>query len=65
MGECHINLHNISKYTQLIHAGDKIVQGILVPVGSHMPEEMKDEHELYGDGESARGAGGFGSSGTK
>lgn len=65
MGECHINLHNISKHTQLIHAGDKIVQGILIPVGNHMPEEMKDEHELYGDGESARGAGGFGSSGTK
>ena len=65
MGECHINLHNISKYTQLIYAGDKIVQGILVPVGGHLPEEMKDEHELYGDAETSRGAGGFGSSGTK
>ena len=65
MGECHINLHNISKFTQIISAGDKIVQGILVPVGNHMPEEVKDEHELYGENASARGAGGFGSSGTK
>lgn len=64
-GECHINLHNVSKFNQLITAGDKIVQGILVPVGFHMPEEVEDEKELYGNSTSARGEGGFGSSGTK
>lgn len=64
-GECHINLHNVSKFAQVISAGDKIVQGIMIPVGFHIPEEVKDEHELYGDEASARGEGGFGSSGTK
>lgn len=65
MGECHINLHNVSKFRQIIAAGDKIVQGILVPVGFHNPEEVKDEYELYGDSTSERGKGGFGSSGVK
>lgn len=64
-GECHINLHNVSSFNQIISAGDKIVQGILVPVGFHMPEELKDEHELYGDSSSERGEKGFGSSGTR
>ena len=64
-GECHINLHNVSKFRQIITAGDKIVQGILVPVGFHNPEEVKDEHELYGGSMSERGEGGFGSSGVK
>jgi dUTP pyrophosphatase len=63
-GECHINLHNVSTYNQIIYAGDKIVQGILIPVALNMPEEMKDERELYGETESARGSGGFGSSGN-
>lgn len=64
-GECHINLHNVSKFNQIITAGDKIVQGILVPVGFHEPEEVEDEKTLYGDSSSDRGEGGFGSSGTK
>lgn len=64
-GECHINLHNVSKFNQIITAGDKIVQGILVPVGFHVPEEVEDEKHLYGDSSSARGENGFGSSGTK
>ena len=64
-GECHINLHNVSSRAQKINAGDKIVQGILIPVSSAMPEEVKDKETLFGSGESARGTGGFGSSGTK
>jgi dUTP pyrophosphatase len=64
-GECHINLHNVSDREQMINAGDKIVQGILVNIGFHQPEEVKDENELYGDERSSRGEGGFGSSGTK
>lgn len=64
-GECHLNLHNASKCTAIIQAGDKICQGILVKVGFHMPEELKSEEELYAEGASARGEGGFGSSGIK
>ena len=64
-GECHVNLHNVSDREQIINAGDKIVQGIMIKIGFHVPEEMKDENELYGDEKSARGEGGFGSSGTK
>lgn len=64
-GECHINLHNVSDRDQVISAGDKIVQGIMVKIGFHVPEEVKDEVELYGDSHSERASGGFGSSGTK
>ena len=64
-GECHINLHNVSNFTQIISAGDKIVQGIMIKIGFHQPEEVKDEQELYSDNSSARGEGGFGSTGTK
>lgn len=64
-GECHINLHNVSDRDQVISAGDKIVQGIMVKIGFHVPEEVKDEAELYGDSHSERASGGFGSSGTK
>lgn len=64
-GECHLNLHNVSCYNQTISAGDKIVQGIMIPVGFHVPEECSDETELYGNEKSARGTGGFGSTGTK
>lgn len=64
-GECHLNLYNVSNHRAIVHAGDKIVQGILVKIGFHTPEEVIDEKELYGDASSARGVGGFGSSGTK
>lgn len=64
-GECHLNLYNVSGHRSIVSAGDKIVQGILIQVGFHQPEECKDEAELYGGETSARGEGGFGSSGTK
>ena len=64
-GECHLDLHNVSKYNQIISAGDKIVQGILIKIGFHVPEEVNDENILYADGRSDRGSNGFGSSGTK
>ena len=64
-GECHINLHNVSKFNQIISAGDKIAQGIMIKIGFHIPVEVKDENELYGDVKSERGEGGFGSTGTK
>ena len=64
-GECHIDLHNVSKFTQIVSAGDKIAQGIMVKIGFHQPEEVEDEHKLYAGKTSARGAGGFGSTGIK
>ena len=64
-GECHLDLHNVSSKVQTISAGDKIAQGIMVKIGFHVPEEAKDENDLYGDEQSERGTGGFGSSGTK
>lgn len=64
-GECHIDLHNVSRKIQTIYAGDKIVQGILVPVNFALPEEVPTAEELYAGSTSDRGEGGFGSSGTK
>lgn len=64
-GECHINLHNVSCKAQYIEAGDKIVQGILIPVNFAMPEEIESEDKLYEGSSSERGEDGFGSSGNK
>lgn len=63
-GECHIDVHNVSSRSQVINAGDKIVQAILIPVSFAMPEEVSSTEELYAGSTSARGEGGFGSSGT-
>jgi len=63
-GECHINLHNVTGWTQIVRAGEKIAQGILVQIGFHQPEELKSENELYGSERSERAEGGFGSTGV-
>jgi dUTP pyrophosphatase len=65
-GEVHINLINNGAEPQTIAPGDKIVQGILLPVILAEAFEVKVE-ELYQDIHVAgsRGAGGFGSTGTK
>jgi dUTP pyrophosphatase len=65
-GEVHINLINNGESDQVIHAGDKIIQGILIPVILANPM-LVNEDELYRDVYVAgsRGTGGFGSTGTK
>lgn len=63
-GECHIHLINTGECTQVIKAGEKIVQGIILPINFANTEEVNSLDELYKDFESTRGAGGFGSSGT-
>jgi dUTP pyrophosphatase len=65
-GEVHINMINVGQENQLITAGDKIVQGILVPVITFETLEVPED-ELYRDIHVAgnRGAGGFGSTGEK
>ena len=55
VGDCNIT----------VEAGDKIVQGLVVPINYCQTEEISSLEELYRDCTSDRGAGGFGSSGTK
>lgn len=64
-GECHINLTNVGSGNISIAAGDKIVQGVVLPINYCQSEEVSSLEELYADHVSERGAGGFGSSGTK
>ena len=62
-GEVHINLTNVGGTEQILNPGDKIVQFVLLPLGPHHVN-MVPEDELYPE-ESARGSGGFGSTGEK
>ena len=64
-GEIHINLHNVGDTDISISAGDKIVQGIIYKVELPISQEYSTLEELYKDKKSERGAGGFGSTGTK
>lgn len=45
-GEVFIDLHNIGNTTQVVAAGDKIAQLVMVPVIAFRPMEA-DEEELY------------------
>lgn len=64
-GEVHLSIINTTAHSVRIEPGDKIVQGIILNVSHSMPEEFASEEDLYKDFETTRGAGGFGSSGTK
>ena len=61
-GEVHINLVNNGINSQMIYAGDKIIQGILIPISLAEMVEVA-EAQLYQDIHVAggRGSGGFGS----
>lgn len=61
-GEIHIHLINVGMDTVKIKPGMKIAQFILVPVLYEYPEEVREE-ELF-IGESERGEGSFGSTGS-
>lgn len=63
-GEVHINLVNNGNKIQEINAGDKIVQGVLLPINYAPVEEIATVDELYANSNSARGTGGFGSTGN-
>lgn len=63
-GELIYNLHNIGETVQKLSPGDKIVQGIILPVNYANPQEVASVEELYAGSESDRGEGGFGSSGN-
>lgn len=65
-GEVHINLHNVSKQTQTIKAGEKIVQFLVLPINYCELEESGSVEELYANTtNSGRGEGGFGSTDNK
>lgn len=62
-GVVHLHLFNNGLTDQTIEAGDKIVQGVVVPVNLCSLKEVTDEE--YSVNETERGEGGFGSSGVK
>lgn len=64
-GECHINVTNVGTSMITISAGEKLVQGIVLPINYCQTEEVGSLDELYAGSTSDRGAGGFGSTGTK
>lgn len=64
-GEIHIDIKNVGKTDQVISAGDKITQLVCLPVDYVSIEEAKSEDECFGGVLTERGAGGFGSTGTK
>lgn len=61
-GEVHIHLFNVGRTAVKIYPGEKIVQGLLIPVAYDMPLETSAD-KLY-DTLSSRGEGGFGSTGV-
>lgn len=64
-GECHFNFTNVGDTPVTIEAGEKVVQGLVIPINYCQTEEFSSLDSLYSGAESDRGAGGFGSSGTK
>lgn len=70
-GEIHIHVINTNNENSVfIDEGDKLVQGVLLPVGCH-PLIKVENDDLFGSNfethaiQSERGEGGFGSSGEK
>ena len=61
-GEVFVNLQNVGKSIQYIEPGQKIAQGVFVRIEKPEMREIKDD-AVYG-GTTARGRGGFGSTGT-
>ena len=61
-GETYISLINTSHREVFVSPGEKIVQGIIYEVGSHVPAEV-DNIDKY-SAPTERGAGGFGSTGV-
>lgn len=63
-GIVHLHLFNNGRESVTIGPGDKITQGLVVPISLCKPEEISpEEYSKYEDTE--RGEGGFGSTGNK
>jgi len=62
-GEIFINLHNIGKQSHWFKDGDKVAQGVLIPVDLCEVVEVVDSDELNAG--STRGTGALGSTGSR
>ena len=60
-GEVFVNLQNIGTKPQVLEPGQKIAQAVLIPISVPEIIEIYDDN-VYG-GDTARGTGGFGSTG--
>ena len=61
-GEVFVNLPNVGHATQVLRSGDKIAQAVLLPVSYCAIEEVFEDNLNQ---TSARGSGGFGSTGVR
>jgi dUTP pyrophosphatase len=64
-GQLHLNLWNVSNKPQIIEAGTKLAQAIMIKVEYPEVIELKSTNELYARKIGVRGAGGFGSTGDR
>ena len=62
-GEIFVNLHNTGKQTQWFKDGDKVAQGVLIPINLCEIEEVSNPSKLNID--STRGEGALGSTGSR
>ena len=62
-GEVFINLHNVGKQTHWFSDGDKVAQGVLIPIDLCEVVEVEDPDQLNKG--STRGTGALGSTGSK
>ena len=62
-GEVFVNLHNIGKDHQTVHAGQKIAQGVFVRI--EKPIMMLVQEDAIYDKKTARGSGALGSTGDR
>ena len=59
-GVVHAHLFNHGNATVTFNAGDKVIQGVIVPVWAGQPTQVENI-----ENDTARGEGGFGSSGNQ
>lgn len=64
-GEIHLHVRNVGNEVEAITPGQKLVQGLLIPVSYESVEEVSTLEELYQGEVTQRGEGGFGSTGDK
>jgi deoxyuridine 5'-triphosphate nucleotidohydrolase len=62
-GEVHLSLVNTTDHDVSIYPGQKIIQFIVMPIMNSSAIEVNSLKELYNNSTSARGSGGFGSTG--
>lgn len=62
-GEIHLHVFNLGETEVTLYPGEKVCQGILVPVAYEDIEIVEDRKLLHVGRKSQRGTGGFGSTG--